>query len=282
MQWGEPELLTSAHLVRARVRLSTGDLDGVYDALREARRVAEPLSAWYVDRVIADEIGLLLALGQTEQAAQRAGCLTRVLPPGGPADLTDGRIGLALVRLAIAQGALERALAQIPSLLALYRSAGSIDGQIRILVQLCIALQARGEGTQAQRALQQALVLAEPEGYVRVFVEGGRSLAGLLQRALAEGAAAGYVRTLLQADAQPAGPGPASATQPPAPLLDPLTERELQVLRLLTTHLSSTEIAQQLYVSKNTARSHIGHIYDKLGVHSRDDAVQRAHELGLI
>jgi LuxR family maltose regulon positive regulatory protein len=65
-------------------------------------------------------------------------------------------------------------------------------------------------------------------------------------------------------------------------LIEPLSEREIEVLRLLPTHLSSTEIAQELYISKNTVRSHIRHIYEKLDVHSRDDAVRRSQELGLL
>jgi LuxR family maltose regulon positive regulatory protein len=90
------------------------------------------------------------------------------------------------------------------------------------------------------------------------------------------------VRQLLNARSAAGSRGQATpAPAPTSPLHDPLTERELEILRLLPTHLSSTEIAQQLYISKNTVRSHIGHIYDKLGVHSRDDAVRRAGELGL-
>jgi LuxR family maltose regulon positive regulatory protein len=75
-------------------------------------------------------------------------------------------------------------------------------------------------------------------------------------------------------------PRPSSPTQ--AWGVDSLSDRELDVLRYLPTHLSSTEIARELYVSRNTVRSHIGHIYDKLGVHSRTEAVERAHELGLL
>jgi LuxR family maltose regulon positive regulatory protein len=71
-------------------------------------------------------------------------------------------------------------------------------------------------------------------------------------------------------------------TAPPVALVEPLSERELDVLRMLLTDLSSTEIAEELYISKNTVRSHIGHIYDKLGVHSREEAVQQARALGLL
>jgi LuxR family maltose regulon positive regulatory protein len=73
-----------------------------------------------------------------------------------------------------------------------------------------------------------------------------------------------------------------AATSVGAVLVEPLTGRELEVLRHLTTHLSSTEIAQALYISPNTVRSHIKNIYGKLGVHSRNDAVQRAHDFGLL
>jgi LuxR family maltose regulon positive regulatory protein len=228
------------------------------------------------------EVDLLLALGEIEPAAPLVERLTRRLTPDSPTDLAQAIICLTLIRFQVAQGQADQALRWTPKLLKFYQSAPSIEGQIQTLIQTSIALQAQGDKTQALDALERALLLAEPEGYVRTFVEAGAPLDGLLRQALAKGIAPAYVRKLLDAGSGSISRKPAAAQQAPPPLLDPLTERELHVLRLLPTHLPSTEIAEQLYVSKNTVRSHIGHIYDKLGVHSREDAVQRAHELGLI
>jgi LuxR family maltose regulon positive regulatory protein len=282
IQWGEPELLTSAYLKHAVILASVGDRKRAHLAIQNARRVAQDLSSWYAERVDVYEADLLLALGERQRAARIAERLASRLRPGSPSDLSEGAICLVLVKLAIAQGQSEWALAWTQGLLELYRSAGSLGGQIRTLVQQSIAWQAGGHSAPALASLQSALALAEPERFVRVFVESGKPLAELLHQALSQGIAVGFVRALLDAGAGAALPKLSTATQVTPPLLDPLTERELQVLRLLPTHLSSTEIAEQLYISKNTVRSHIGHIYDKLGVHSRKDAVLRAQELGLV
>jgi LuxR family maltose regulon positive regulatory protein len=123
------------------------------------------------------------------------------------------------------------------------------------------------------------LSLAEPEGYVRIFVDEGEPMAELLRHAASRGIAPTYVAKLLAAfEVEGLAVSPSNLQ----PLIEPLSERELEVLRLLTTHLSSTEIADELVISVNTVRSHIKSIYSKLNVHSRMDAVQRAKELELL
>jgi LuxR family maltose regulon positive regulatory protein len=106
----------------------------------------------------------------------------------------------------------------------------------------------------------------------------------LLQKAARAGIEASYARTLLAAlhgETSPQEPGPQAA--PPAPTLpEPLSDREREVLRFLDTHLSAPQIAEELVVSRHTIRTHIKHIYDKLGAHSRAEAVERARELGLL
>ncbi|MEJ2211833.1 MAG: LuxR C-terminal-related transcriptional regulator, partial [Anaerolineae bacterium] len=104
----------------------------------------------------------------------------------------------------------------------------------------------------------------------------------LLRRAAGRGSASPYVGKLLAALEGELGPERPAATPADGALVEPLTERELEVLHLLTTHLSSTEIAHELYISPNTVRSHIKNIYGKLGAHSRNDAVQRARDVGLL
>ena len=125
-------------------------------------------------------------------------------------------------------------------------------------------------------ALEQALTLAEPEGYVRVFLDEGPSMTTLLRAAAQQGRAADYARYLLAADNSRARRTPIQRG-----LVEPLSERELHVLRLLRTDLSGPDIARELTVSLNTIRTHTKSIYAKLGVNNRRAAVRRADELDL-
>ena len=144
-----------------------------------------------------------------------------------------------------------------------------------------IALQATGQADRALAAIGRALLLAEPEIFVRTFIDEGTPMAHLLKRAISQGIATGYASKLLAAledETGNRGPIPGFSEE----LLEPLSEREMEVLRLLITHLSRAEIADQLCVSPNTIRFHVKNIYGKLGVHSRSDALQRAAELNLL
>ncbi|MGH3339155.1 MAG: LuxR C-terminal-related transcriptional regulator [Propionibacteriaceae bacterium] len=119
--------------------------------------------------------------------------------------------------------------------------------------------------------------MAEPEGYIRIFVDEGQPMASLLRVAGRQGIAQGYVRRLLAAvnksgDAAPVQPG----------LIEPLSDRELDVLRLLGTDLSGPDIARELVVSLSTVRTHTNRIYAKLGVNNRRAAVRQAQQLDLM
>jgi LuxR family maltose regulon positive regulatory protein len=139
-----------------------------------------------------------------------------------------------------------------------------------------LALMAMGERDAALEAIESALTLAEPESYVRTFVDEGEPMAQLLRQAIAHGIAVEYAGKLLAAlESEMRG------EQRITELVEPLSERELEVLRLLTTHLSSTEMAEELSIAASTVRSHIKSIYGKLNVHSRKDAILRAKELEL-
>jgi LuxR family maltose regulon positive regulatory protein len=129
--------------------------------------------------------------------------------------------------------------------------------------------------------LERALTLAEPEGYVRSFVDEGPPMAGLLKQLHRKGVAADYVAQILAAFED------ATKEEEPAPsraegLVEPLSKRELEVLRLLGTELNGPEIARELVVSLNTMRTHTKNIYSKLGVNNRRAAVRRAEELDLL
>jgi LuxR family maltose regulon positive regulatory protein len=155
------------------------------------------------------------------------------------------------------------------------KRAGSL---IHILPLLALAFQAQGDVDRALSALSRVLILAEPEGYVRTFVDEGEPMARLLRQALSRGIAPDYVARLLAAfeqEVEPAPPGMAS-------LVEPLTERELDVLRLVVAGLSNPEIADELVIAVSTVKTHINHIFGKLGVDSRTRAVAKAQELALL
>jgi LuxR family maltose regulon positive regulatory protein len=129
----------------------------------------------------------------------------------------------------------------------------------------------------ALASLHRAAVLAEPEGYVRIFIDEGPPMAALLKLAAKPRNASSYVRRLLAAVVTVEGPSTVGQ-----PLIEPLSERELEVLRLLGSELDGPEIARELTVSLATVRTHTRNIYAKLGVNSRTAAVRRAAELDLL
>jgi LuxR family maltose regulon positive regulatory protein len=177
-------------------------------------------------------------------------------------------ITLARVLLAQRTGTGADEAARLLDRLLAAAEAGERTGSvIEILV-----LQALADGTVAP--LVRALTLAEPEGYVRVFVDEGPPMAALLKAVLKQRVSWTYVRRLVDAGGK--------RIVAPQRLVDPLSERELGVLRLLATDLDGPAIARELVVSLNTLRTHTRNIYAKLGVNSRREAVRRAGELNLL
>jgi ATP/maltotriose-dependent transcriptional regulator MalT len=142
---------------------------------------------------------------------------------------------------------------------------------------------AGGDLPAALAALERALTLAEPEGYVRVFAGEGPAMTSLLRRLARQRPTWDYVRRLLHARARAEGAAPLRQATPAGQgLVEPLSERELQVLRLLASDLDGPGIARELTVSLNTLRTHTRNIYAKLGVTSRRAAVRQAAELNLL
>ena len=135
---------------------------------------------------------------------------------------------------------------------------------------------------EALNALEEALTLAEISGYLRIFLDEGQPMRELLQLALAAGIRQAYTRKLLLGFGDTTTKPTAITPPKPGLLIDPLSERELQVLRLLKTSLSVPEIAEEIHLSPTTVRTHVQHIYQKLGVHGRIEALQKAEELGIL
>jgi LuxR family maltose regulon positive regulatory protein len=183
----------------------------------------------------------------------------------------------ALVSRFVADGderSLSGAIRLLGRLLHAAKDGGRTGNVLDALVIQALAEQARGDAAAALAALRQAVGLAEPHGHVRIFLDESRGLAALLTLAAAEGSAAGFGRRL-------AATPEAGGKWAPGVLVDPLSARELDVLRLLGTDLDGPDIARQLFVSLNTVRTHTKNIYAKLGVNNRRAAVRRAAELDL-
>jgi LuxR family maltose regulon positive regulatory protein len=202
---------------------------------------------------------------------------------------------LVLARLLIAQARAGESLKLLESLIPAAEWRGRPAMLVEIHALQAMAYQVQGDLDRAVDALECALSLAEPRGYVGIFTVEGEPMCVLLQEAEKRGIARSigteYMRKLVATfdtvEQGSRGAGRQAISTAPAPLrtsalAEPLSAREMEVLRLLNTHLSSTEIAEQLCISANTVRFHIKNVYGKLGVHSRSDAVQRAQELELL
>jgi LuxR family maltose regulon positive regulatory protein len=157
---------------------------------------------------------------------------------------------------------------------------------IEILVLQALLLQAEGHASRAVRIIGDALSLAEPEGYVRIFVDEGAQITALLRRGSPAGISPQYVDTLLASlrhhAEDPQLSAGASIPNYAQLLSEPLSERELEVLRLIASGLSNREIARDLFVTPGTAKRHVHNIYRKLEVRSRTQAIARARDLNLI
>jgi LuxR family maltose regulon positive regulatory protein len=207
---------------------------------------------------------------------------------------------LGLARLLVAKGRnnateshLREAAGLLARLLALAEETGRASQRIEVLILQALVLDAQGRAREALSPLQQALQLAEPEGYVRTFVDEGAPMEELLKRSkssykgalgLAEQRLQAYVNNLLGAfpDFRSRSSGTGLESVEGSEIVEPLSEHELRVLRLVAAGLSNREAADELYVSVNTVKWHLRNTYSKLNVRGRVEASARARELGLL
>jgi LuxR family maltose regulon positive regulatory protein len=191
---------------------------------------------------------------------------------------------MAVARILIAQERPKEAVSLLERLIGAATAGGQTSRMIEILVLQALAHEAQDNIPLALVPLERALTLAKPEGYVRIFVDEGPPMAHLLYKALSRGITPDYVSRLLAVF-------PVSVTEqtgkPNTPtfecdLIEPLSERELEVLRLIADGLTNQEIAARLYLSLNTVKVHARNIYGKLGVRNRTRAVAKAKVLGIL
>jgi LuxR family transcriptional regulator, maltose regulon positive regulatory protein len=257
--------------VLARIRQARGDAAGAVAAMDEAGQVG--LSPLVIGLVDLQRARLLLARGEVRAAAEwaRATGLSPDDEPGYPREPEY----LMLARVLIAQHEPGKALALLDRLLDAAAGQDRTGSIIEIQALRALALAARGEHAGAVGALTQAVGLAARPGYIRVFADEGAPMRALLIRLpAARGVDAGYLAALRRACGQ--------ADVLPPGLAEPLTDRELEVLRLIAAGRSNQRIAGDLVVALDTVKKHVTHVLGKLGAANRTEAAARARELGLI
>jgi LuxR family maltose regulon positive regulatory protein len=274
-----------------RILISSGDLAGAEAAFHHMQDLAQEsvLPPWVSGQLAAWRARLWLAQGNPETASRWAherGFLeggTPKLPQGFDFFLLSDYVVLA--RILIAQSRLEEATRVLARLIEASEAGGRTAASIEVMILQALTYQAKGEMDRAITSLGEALTLAEPEGFVLIFVDEGPPMARLIRLALHNGEfPQDYVRRLLESfsSAESAKAGLPSAQADPYGLIEPLSERELEVLSLIAEGLTNREIAERLFLSLNTVKVHTRNIYGKLGVNSRTQAAARARALEIL
>jgi LuxR family maltose regulon positive regulatory protein len=278
--WRQPYEMVVGYTTLVVVLQALGDAKGAREALQHAETIRSQHPSYHKLNSVVDGCRVRLCLAQDgpDDAARLA---TEIRLGRTGALIFREQEQMVLARVLLAQQKPDEALHLLAPLAKGAEAGGRFGRLIEILVLQALARQAQGDTAGAVITLERALALGEPEGYVRVFVEGGIPMAALLQQAAARGIAPEYVRGLLEALGEGAVETAAASAVTPA-LVEPLTPRELEVLQLLGEGCSNREIAKALVITLNGVKKHNSNIYGKLGVHSRTQAVVRAQELGLL
>jgi LuxR family maltose regulon positive regulatory protein len=279
----------------ARVRQARGDAAGALELIAQADKAMRRSGGGLLVGVVAAcQAQLWLQQGNLAQAEHWATIVP--LDPDQPITLLGELLQLALVRVRIAQGRVVDALEALERLRVAAEVAGRGGSVLEILMLRALAQQRLGNTAQALAQLAEALAQAEPEGYVRLFVDEGPPMQALLEQVLAAQfshrlagpqSSTAYLEHLLAAFGGSRAPGTPSGEVAPSAarnqaLIEPLKERELAVLRLLATGKSNVEIAHELIVAPSTIKWYLKQLYAKLQVHSRMQALTRARELRLL
>jgi LuxR family maltose regulon positive regulatory protein len=271
---GNMDVLLRGYHALARIRRAQGDMDSALAALDDADGVAEKMGLAPVkDWISAQRAQVWLARGDTEAALNWAGHFA-----GQMQEDIFPSVPIALAKVWLSQREPDKALPLLDHALQSAQAVRRLGNAIHILAVQAIVYHAQAEPEQAFATLEHALELAEPEGYVRVFADEGAPMARLMRRMLSRSSASEYVSRLLDALGEPATLEKPST----APLSERLSEREVQVLRLIADGATNREIADELVLTVNTVKRHISNIFGKLEVSNRTQAIARARQLNLL
>lgn len=276
-KWGDDDLQSVAYAMLARRKQASGNVEQAREAMRIAEQLASkhPQSSRQSILVNSDLARVWLAQGNLERPTQliRKSGLTiknEILYQQEPEYII-------LLRVLLTQGDLEAALALSERLLQQSETAGRLGLVIEVLILRALIFQGKKETERALAAIEKALALAQPEGYVRVFLDEGEAMTRLLCQVQSRQVETGYAAELLSRIGKISG-----MTQPSMQLLiEPLTIREVEVLKFINAGCSNQEIAEKLVISIPTVKRHISNIYTKLEVKSRTQAIAIGKELKL-
>lgn len=290
-QAASPHWQYRLRLAQARIKEIEGDLDDALNLLDEAERRYVPTPVPDVRPIGALRAQVWVAQGKLTEALDWV--RARRLSPDDELSylrefehVTLARVLIACCRHDQVGCSLHDAVRLLDRLLKAAEEQGRMGSAIKILTLQALAQEAEGSTRRALVPLERALALAEPEGYIRMFVDEGVSMARLLSQAADQGIMPDYIKRLLAAveSRKPVYPGeaPLHPTRSAQPLIEPLSQRELEVLRLIDQGLSNREIGERLFLALSTVKGHNRVLFDKLQVQRRTEALARARELGLL
>lgn len=280
---GLGEVQRLGRYLRAHLAAARGDRDSAVDTLKNTEWIVSAMNDPYLSGELAMEWATLyLNAGELDAAREKL-----TLLEGKSAATQHAIMHLARdwmpPRLLCAEGRYDQALAGLDEAIHRTRASNSMGELIRLLALQAVALDATGNRDSACSVLREAVELGAPEGYIRRWLDAGPSIGPLLRDLRDKGnapqASHPYLDALLDACRSTFGSVP---LQPAGDMLDPLTEREMDVMRLICEGYSNQDIAGELVVTINTVKTHTSNIYSKLGVRSRTQAVARARDLGLV
>jgi LuxR family maltose regulon positive regulatory protein len=277
---GDVRAMIAGYLIAGRLKLTEGDPEAAVVYLERARPLVESAQlAQWTSRFERFQLELWLAQDRLRAAVDWSDALLR---DAAIEERPENEVAqLAMARVLIVKRdapSIERALVLLKRLLQAAEEEGRKGVQIEALALQALAGWRRSERADAMTALERALRIAEPEGYMRLFADFGLPMARLLQEARSRAVMPDYVAKLLAAIG-----GDLSISAPTeAALPEPLSPREQEILELIAAGLTNQEIAEKLVISSETVKKHAGTIYGKLGVRSRTEAVARARALDLL
>jgi LuxR family maltose regulon positive regulatory protein len=272
-------------LLIAKLKQMSGDTEAAAEYVRQA----ENLGPWVIvpdeaRRIPAWKAGLALRRGDMDSARKWARRREASLPLSRPPDYVMEFDFLILIRTKLAASECDGLPQYLEGLIRNAERQGRIGTLVEALVLSALAYERIGDSGEAEKILDRALSTGEPAGYIRVFADEGESLAALLGRAATGGAHANYAAKLLEAIGLPRMGRSAQAGRPvTTPVLhEALSEREMEVLKLIEAGKSNKEIADGLFLAVGTVKKHTSNIFGKLDVESRTQAVARARKLGIL
>jgi LuxR family maltose regulon positive regulatory protein len=253
----------------ARLKLSEGAFQAAFQAAQRANQKAQDFSPFTQARCASCLAHIALARGDLGEANH----WVEQMPTDGDAHSFYMFLNLIKPRLLIAQGKREAAAAELQACYDRASQQGWGYAVIAVRVLQCLAADS---AESAYEFLLDALTLAQPEGFIRIFADEGEALIPSLQEVAQRGKMVEYIGEIL------AVMGSRGEALAGSSLVEPLSQREMEVLRLLVAGLSNREMAGKLILSLGTVKTHIHNIYGKLGVRNRAEAIKRARELELL